>query len=220
MASTKYVIPVDNASYTIYDTVGLEEPQMGVNGYYAAIEKAYDLIQSLDAGGVHLLLFCLRGGRITATVQSNYRLFHEFLCEKRVPIALVFTGLEREERMEAWWTRNEGSIKKYGIRSVAHACITAVQDPDDPGQAAKYEESRKIVLDLLSKCTKDGPVLMDKEKSLATLIALMATLVSNRFRPKRRDYTRVLVKRCGMEPDAAKKVAQLIENRRIENRRT
>ena len=215
MASTRYIIPVDNQLYTVYETVGLDEPQMGVNGYYAAVEKAYDLIQSLaDAGGIHLLLFCLRGDLITPTIQSNYRLFHEFLCEKRVPIALVITGLEREQRMENWWLRNEGNFKTYGIRSVAHACIIAVQDLDDPGRAAKYEESRKIVLDLLSKCTKDGPLLMDKEKSLARLIALMATLVSNKFRPKRRDYTRVLVKRCDMEPDAAKKVAQLIESSR------
>ena len=213
--STRYDILVDNASYTVYETVGLEEYQMGINGYYDAIEKAYSLIQSLsNNGGIHLLLFCLRGGRITATVQSNYRLFHEFLCDKRVPIALVFTGLEREQRMEDWWSRNEGSIKKYGICSVAHACITAVQDPDDPGQVNKYDESRNTVLELLSKCTKDGPMVMDTQSWLVMLLGRMATFVPKRRRPKRKDYTRVLMKRCGMEPDAAKKVAHLIEGGR------
>ncbi|KIK27911.1 hypothetical protein PISMIDRAFT_674234 [Pisolithus microcarpus 441] len=99
MSSTKYDILVDSQPYAVYDTVGLEEPQMGVNGYYDAIEKAYTLIKTLgDSGGIHLLLFCMRGGRITATAQSNYRLFHEFLCDRKVPIALIFTGLEREQK--------------------------------------------------------------------------------------------------------------------------
>lgn len=213
MASTKYKIPVekDNVVYTIYDTVGLEEPQMGVNGYFDAIAKAHQLIQSLSGnGGIHLLLFCMRGGRITATVQSNYRLFHEFLCDKKVPIALIFTGLEREQKMEDWWSRNEENIKKYGIHSVAHACITAVQDHDDADQIAKYNESRNILLNLLRECTNGSPMVMDPQSWLVMLLRRMTSLLPKRRQPKQKDYTRILMKRCGMEPDAAKMVASLI----------
>ncbi|KIM63739.1 hypothetical protein SCLCIDRAFT_1213887 [Scleroderma citrinum Foug A] len=215
MASTKYDILVDNASYTVYDTVGLEEPQMGVNGYFDVIEKAYSFIQSLtNAGGIHLLLFCLRRARITATVQSNYRLFHEFLCDKRVPIAFIFTGLEKEQKVEDWWSRNQRDIKKYGIHSVADARITAVHDLDDPDQVAQYRESRKAVLGILSEWTKKGPMVMDTQHWLAMFLARMATLVPQKRRPKRKDYTRVLIKRCGMEPHAAKSLTHLIEDSR------
>ncbi|KAI6044693.1 P-loop containing nucleoside triphosphate hydrolase protein [Pisolithus marmoratus] len=214
MASTKYTIHVDSQSYAVYDTVGLEEPQMGVNGYFSAIEKAYNLIRSLgETGGIHLLLFCMRGGRITATAQSNYRLFHEFLCDKQVPIALIFTGLEREERMEGWWDRNQASIRRFGIHSVGHACITAVQDPDDSEQVAKYNESRKAMLSLLHKCTEDGIGLqMDTPNWLAMFFRRMATLLPRKRVPKQKDYVRILTKRCGMEPDAAKRVANLIKS--------
>ncbi|KAI6129456.1 P-loop containing nucleoside triphosphate hydrolase protein [Pisolithus croceorrhizus] len=214
MSSTKYDILVDSQRYAVYDTVGLEEPQMGVNGYYDAIEKAYMLIKELgEAGGIHLLLFCMRGGRITATAQSNYRLFHEFLCDKQVPIALVFTGLEREQKMEAWWERNQASIKRFGIHSVGHACITAVQDPDDQEQVAKYNESRETLLSLLRKCTESGAALsMDTHNWLAMLLRGMTALLPRKRVPKQKDYTRILTKRCGMEPDAAKRVAGLIKS--------
>ncbi|KAL4074296.1 P-loop containing nucleoside triphosphate hydrolase protein [Scleroderma yunnanense] len=213
MASTKYDIRVNGASYTVYDTVGLEEPQMGVNGYFDAIEKAHNLIRSLsETGGIHLLLFCMRGGRITATVQSNYRLFHEFLCNKQVSIALIFTGLEREQKMEDWWYRNHKNIEKYGIHSRGHACITAVQDPDDPDQVAKYEESRETLLALLQGCTKDGtPMVMDTTNWLAMFLWRMKSLLPKKRHPKPKDYTRILIKRCNMEPEAAERVAALIK---------
>ncbi|KIJ10289.1 hypothetical protein PAXINDRAFT_34755, partial [Paxillus involutus ATCC 200175] len=149
MASTRYDLTLDNKSIQIFETVGLEEPQMSINDYLAAIEKAHQLISSLnEAGGVHLLLFCMRRGRITATVQTNYQLCCEFLCRKQVPVALVLTGLEREARMEDWWERNGSTVEKYGIQSIGHVCITAVRD-DTPGRAEKYAISEQAIRELL-----------------------------------------------------------------------
>ncbi|KAF9241822.1 hypothetical protein BU15DRAFT_60722 [Melanogaster broomeanus] len=64
-------------------------------------------------GGIRLLIFCIRGGRITAVTQNNYRLFYEILCQKEVPIAFVITGLENEPSMEGWWTKNKSEFEKY-----------------------------------------------------------------------------------------------------------
>ncbi|KAF8836416.1 hypothetical protein BDN67DRAFT_911232, partial [Paxillus ammoniavirescens] len=219
MASTPYDITLDNHNIRIFDTVGLEEPQMGVNGYLAAIEKAYELILSLSkAGGVHLLLFCMRGGRITATVQSNYRLFCEFLCNKKVPVALVFTGLERETVMEDWWRRNESNIKKYGIHSMGHACITAVQD-DTPGQAEKYATSQNTIRELLLSCAlKDSAFRMDSHNWLAMVGRRMMGLIVRRINPKRKDLVKVLTKRCGLDADTAKRVAELMKEREEEGK--
>ncbi|KIJ18982.1 hypothetical protein PAXINDRAFT_57477, partial [Paxillus involutus ATCC 200175] len=148
-APTPYDITLGNNNIRILDTVGLGEPQLGADSYLAAIEKAYQLIQSLiEAGGLHLLLFCMRGDRMTKTKTSNYQFFYEFLCQKQVPVALVFTGLERETVMEDWWKRNKSAIENFGIHSVGHACITAVRD-DTPGHAEKYAESEEVIRELL-----------------------------------------------------------------------
>jgi len=80
----------------VFDTVGFEEPDLGVKEYLDVINNAYRLIAKLqNGGGIHLLLFCVRAGRLTSTTSNNYRLVYELLCEKKVPIVLV-TGLKRE----------------------------------------------------------------------------------------------------------------------------
>lgn len=100
--------------YQVFNTVGLQEPRLHTGEYLSAISNAYGLITTLkERGGVNLLLFCVRGGRVTATMQSNYRLFFEFPCEERVPLVLVVTNLEREVNMEDWYTRNVGHLEKY-----------------------------------------------------------------------------------------------------------
>ncbi|KAI6032791.1 P-loop containing nucleoside triphosphate hydrolase protein [Pisolithus orientalis] len=202
MNSTDYEFTVGSRTITIWDTVGLEEPQMGVNGYYAAIVKAFNLIQKLSrAGGVDLLLFCIRGNRITATTQSNYRLFYEVLCDKRVPIALVVTHLEREYRMEDWWGRNEGNIERYGIRSAGHACVTGITDKEE-----KFRESREAISRLLSQHDSRGRFAMPPEPWLTRLLQHLASLVSTNS-SWGKDFSRVLTKRCGLDVETAHRLA-------------
>jgi GTP-binding protein EngB required for normal cell division len=211
MASTPYNFILGQKNIRIFDTVGLEDPQMGFNAYFAAIEKAYQLILSLsEASGVHLLLFCRRGGRVTATDQSNYRMFREFLCNNKVPVALVLTGLEREVRMENWWERNESNVEKYGIRSIGHACITAARG-DTPGQAEKYAISQKTIRELLMNyALEDDPFLLESQNWLVMVARRMMGLIVKRGIPKRKDIVKVLTKRCDLDVDTARRVAGLI----------
>ncbi|KAF9222623.1 hypothetical protein BS17DRAFT_783150 [Gyrodon lividus] len=76
LRSDVYNIKVDSSDLRIYDTVGLDEPQLGLTDYLSAIEKAHALIRSLrSGGGVDPLIFCIRGGRLSATLQHDCRLF-------------------------------------------------------------------------------------------------------------------------------------------------
>ncbi|KAG1851679.1 P-loop containing nucleoside triphosphate hydrolase protein [Suillus subluteus] len=137
----EYNIGFGDTSYKVFDTVGLEAPQLGIKEYLEFVENTYRLIKHLDKqGGIDLLLFCVRAGRVTATLQSNYRLFHEFLCEKKIPIVLAITNLEREKRMEDWWERNKGTFDNYQIKVAGHACITAANRLDGRHKDL-YEES-------------------------------------------------------------------------------
>jgi hypothetical protein len=88
---------------------GLNEPNMNYANYLDAITKARRLI--VEKGEVRGLLFCIRGGRISETMQKNYSLFYKFLCEEKVPLALVITGLENEpDDMDNWWLQNRAHV--------------------------------------------------------------------------------------------------------------
>ena len=201
--SEDYQFNIGSRRINIWDTVGLNEPQMGVNCYYQAIVKACALIRKLnEAGGVDLLLFCIRGGRIPATALNNYRLFYEVLCDKKVPIALVITHLEREHRMEDWWEQNEASILKYGIRSVDHACVTCLEH-----EVQKYKESRDAVLRLLSQHDDRGRFSMPPESWLIRLLQALAALLPTSI-PSAKNVVRILMKRCSLDPETARRFAR------------
>ena len=139
----------------LFDTVGLNEPSLSKNDYLAAIEKASVLVnQLLRTGGIRLLVFCIRGGRITAVTQNNYHLFRNILCQNQVPVAFAITGMENEQPMEGWWNRNAALFKKSNILCTSHVCVTAT-----PGlngvYANQYHASqtaiRSMLLDHMSK---------------------------------------------------------------------
>lgn len=206
LKSTRYTLPLRGAEVRIWDTVGLEEPTMGVSGYLSAIEKAHTLVRDLgNAGGVDLLLFCIRGSRITATTQGNYRLFYEVLCNKEVPIALVVTNLEREAKMDDWWVRNEEYIKMYGIHSVGHACVTGVEEDE------KYGESKDTLRNLLvSQLNNRRKFLMQPESWFARLLAGLGSFLHSRNPPKGEKMVRTLIKRCNMDGETARRLASLL----------
>jgi hypothetical protein len=63
--------------------------------------KAYKLVGSLGRGvGIHFLVFCMRGDRLLATAQNNYRLFYEFLCQGRVPVVPTITRETNAQRYD------------------------------------------------------------------------------------------------------------------------
>jgi len=200
----------------MFDTIGLEEPQLGMKEYLDVIVNAHNLVAKLDTeGGIDLLVFCVRAGRVTATLQTNYRLFYEWLCEKKVPIVLVLTGLERENNMEDWWDRNKLVFQRYGINVADHACITAASKLDGRHQQL-YEQSRTLVRDLVIRHTDDreGVAYRGGEGWYKDVIQKLwgLTLGRVKFTPKRKNIENVLTKRCGMPPVAAKELATRIRS--------
>ncbi|KAG1719061.1 uncharacterized protein EDB91DRAFT_1182383 [Suillus paluster] len=204
---SEYLITFESGTrYQVFDTVGLEEQ---TREYLSAITNAYGLINTLkERGGINLLLFCIRGGRVTATMQRNYRLFFEFFCEAKVPLVLVVTNLERETNMEDWYTRNMGHLEKHDIRSVGHACITAANLLDGRHRD-KYEESRKILCSVVqARCHASMEGWTEGQGWLASSGSKLVDFVAGR--PKKTDIIGILTKRCGMTKKVAQQVAQQI----------
>jgi len=222
----EHLITFNGCVYKVFDTVGLEEPQLGMKEYLDVIMNAYNLITKLNQeGGIDLLLFCVRAGRFTSTIQNNYRLFHEWLCEEKVPIILVLTGLEREQNMEDWWTRYGGIFEKYKIIVDAHACITAA-DGLDGRQHELYEDSGRLVRELVTNHTQgkegtrqggngrdgdNGQKRGDRRKGdewFKRFIYKLRVLFSGN--PPKKDLVNILTKRCGMPREAAMELAKQV----------
>ncbi|KAH7923137.1 hypothetical protein BV22DRAFT_1036671 [Leucogyrophana mollusca] len=208
-----YVVRVGHQKFRLWDTVGLNEPSLGANGYLIAIEKAYKLICELErTGGITLLVFCMRGGRITAAAQNNYRLFFDILCNKQVPIALVITNLENEPSMEGWWEANGKQFDRFGMHSVGHACITS-----DPGlgdvHRDKYEESRRTIHSLLLAQCRIGSWKQEKTTWFTRLSGQLRNWIFNQSSASARPTLDNLAKRlkqCGFSKLEAQYVARKI----------
>ena len=209
----EHFIAFDGHQYKVFDTVGLEEPQLGMKEYLGIIENAYNLITKLQKeGGIDLLLFCVRAGGVTATLQTNYRLFYEWLCEEKVPIVLVLTGLEREQRMEDWWGRNERVFNQYGIKVNGHACITAANRLDGRHKDL-YATSQTLVRDLVIEHTSEKQGVSFDDGFLQRFFRSLRELFRGNRPPKKKDVETILIKRCGMPPEAAKELATNIRRR-------
>jgi len=208
MTSTYYKFFVEERQFNIWDTVGLEEPELGVNGYLPAIEKSFKLIQQLQRqGGVDLLLFCMRGNRVTATTQSNYRLFYEVLCGSQVPIAVVITHLEREHDMEEWWTRNVKSLEKYGIKSAGHACVTGI-----PGHS-KYGPSQDAMKKLLVGYDGAAKYTMPSSEAWFIQFFRLFGLFAQPKDLKGKKLQAFLIKKCGMGSEVAEELVKQLDTK-------
>ncbi|KAG0704687.1 P-loop containing nucleoside triphosphate hydrolase protein [Suillus ampliporus] len=208
----QYTIAFGGEVYKVFDTIGLEDPRLGMKEYLESVENIYRLIKELDRqGGIDLLLFCMRAGRISATLQSNYRLFHEFLCEKKVPTVLAITNLEREQRMEDWWDREHHNFEQYKIHVAGHACITAANGLDGRHQRL-YEDSRITIRNLVKEFTVDdrGRAWQGGDNLFVSLMRKLKELLSGNSRVRRADIVPHLTKRCGVSRDVAIKLADMI----------
>ncbi|KIJ67597.1 hypothetical protein HYDPIDRAFT_108459 [Hydnomerulius pinastri MD-312] len=218
LQSQEYKLEIGAMQLRLFDTVGLNEPELGTPGYISAIDKALNLIRQLrSAGGIDLLLFCIRGNRVSATVRSNYTLFHDFLCDRKVPIAVIVTGLEGQgPDMEAWWQQNEDTLRDFKIDCIGHACITAISADNiaEYGERiqAKREQSRTLVLEFLKQqwhAPRERHVTEERAWFIHFLKKLASFINISRGGDFRRgDSKKImekLVKECGMRKEEAQK---------------
>jgi GTPase Era involved in 16S rRNA processing len=163
--SKSYEVEVKGIPLVLWDTSGLNEGEKGQVAAKKAIGQVYHLIQSMENNGVSLLVFCVRGPRITETTIKNYQLFYSTFCLAKVPIALVVTGLENEEPMDAWWPENKDAFDNQGMMFHGHACITATKGKIKEGRyihEEEFEESRVKVRKLIVDTRATQPWRMNR----------------------------------------------------------
>ena len=145
-----YQVLLDGLNVNLWDTVGLDE---GTEGTVPAKQaesslKAF-LRQITRWNGIDLLVYCVRGTRVRQALLRNYNIFYAAICRKKVPVALVVTGLENYEgEMETWWTEHEKDMIKHGMRFDAHACVTTIRS-DHPAIQNRLKQSREALHNLV-----------------------------------------------------------------------
>lgn len=204
-----YIIDFGDKTYKVFDTIGLEEPQLGIREYLESVDGAYRLIKELDRqGGIDLLLFCIRPCRINATLYGNYKLFHDYLCEGNVPIVLVIAHLERE--MEGWWEGVQSKFERYGVRVADHACIFATDGSDGPYETCDDEVT---IRHLVEKFTANGqkPAWIGGDNLFVSLMRKLKGLPDGNLRVKGVSIMSRLMNRCDTSRQIARKLAYMIK---------
>ncbi|KAF8632330.1 hypothetical protein AX15_001919 [Amanita polypyramis BW_CC] len=149
--STSYSVNINSVPFSLYDTAGLNEGDEGTVAHMDAVVQLYQLLRSLETG-ISLLIYCLRGSRIKEGTVSNWKLFHDIICQGHVPVLLAITALENESNMDDWWSENQHFFSDHSILPNGVACITTVRGKLVKGTyryEAEYAESHeKIIRDI------------------------------------------------------------------------
>jgi len=161
--TTVYPVEIDGKTYLLHDTVGLGEHSGGTVDSAKAVGNLYRLVTDLsNSGGVNLLVFVIKCGRLTETIHKNYGLFYQGFCDSQVPVVLVVTGCEDvEPTMDTWWIDNQASFGLATMSFDDHACVCAFKG--SKGSNGTYrngelvEESAEVVKQLIvQRCMRNG----------------------------------------------------------------
>ncbi|KAJ8592001.1 P-loop containing nucleoside triphosphate hydrolase protein [Rhizopogon salebrosus TDB-379] len=127
--------------YKVHDTIGLEEPTFALFPAPKANKKLKSYLQPyIRSGTLDLLIYCMSGQRVgmKKSQQKNYKDFKKLAGG--VPIVLVVTKLDNN--LEGWWANNQNILKKFGMESEEHVCVTTL--PNHSNETL-YDESRRAV---------------------------------------------------------------------------
>ena len=164
----RHIVTLDGMPFAFWDTTGLDEGSEGTVPARLAESNLRELIQELaHSGGIHLVIYCIRGTRLTKALKHNYDLFHTTVCRKKVPVALVVTGLEHQQGdMETWWVENNAFLHRHGMWFHAHACVTTL-DVDDDVIRARQSDSQRRLRELVVEYSGRRPWKIETSLSLA-----------------------------------------------------
>ena len=217
-----YEINTGSHQFLVWDTVGFNGIHFGHDVCGTAIGNAVRLIRDLrNQGGVDLLVFCKKNGRLSPSELSSLRLFQEFLCEDQVPVAFIITHLERQKPiMEKWWDVNgEGLLEACNLKTgtvAGHACITSLapdDDPDDQKLHKKLSLSRESVLTMFEDSVSYGSAFTKDEGIwvMSFLKRLVGIVVGGPPRKGKEKLTvKKLMDRCGLSIDQADELIRLL----------
>ena len=103
--------------------------------------------------GIALLVYCIRATRFRQNLKDNYDLVHGTICQGKVPVFVVVTGLENQVPMNEWWAQNEAEFSLNGMSFDGHACVTSTRgklnESGDHMYDTEFQESQTALRELI-----------------------------------------------------------------------
>jgi len=149
-----FITSVDGQCMRLWDTAGLNEAVRGTVPAKVAMQNLQGLVGALREG-IALLVYCFRATRFRPSLKDNYDLVHGTICQGKVPIFIVITGLENELPMDAWWAENEADFSQSGMSFDGHACVTSTRGKRKEGGGHMYDTEFQESQRVLRKLIKD-----------------------------------------------------------------
>ncbi|KAG1848056.1 P-loop containing nucleoside triphosphate hydrolase protein, partial [Suillus subalutaceus] len=152
----RYPVEISGQRFVLIDTAGLNLGTADTVPATKAEKQLKNLLRermSSRLDGISLLVYCMCSTIAPHVLVKAYNKFYSEICQKKVPIVVVITGLEKETRMESWWDTNREKFE--GMDFADHACVTALwEHPSFPDNIThRIGESGNILRNLiLNKC--------------------------------------------------------------------
>lgn len=153
-SSQRYPVEIFSQRFVLFDTAGLNEGTEGTVPAAKAERQLKSLLRELmnpGSDGISLLVYCVHSTTAPHALARAYDTFYAGICQKRVPIVAVVTGLEGETRMEHWWDTNGAKFRSHDMQFADHACVTVLQEyPGIPEVFTHHiKESSEILRNLV-----------------------------------------------------------------------
>ncbi|KAG1902270.1 kinase-like domain-containing protein [Suillus fuscotomentosus] len=169
--SQRYPVEISGQRFVLIDTAGL---CMGTADSVSAA-KAEKKLKSLlrefmnsKLDGISLLVYCMDNTIAPSALVKAYDKFYSGICQKKVPIVVVVTGLEKETHMENWWDTNVEKFK--GMSFADHACVTTLWEHSSFPDHVTHRilESGNILRKLVVENCADLPVPNGSDSAAGT----------------------------------------------------
>ena len=144
---------IDERPVRLWDTAGLNDVEEGTVPAKVAMQNLRHLVGALREG-IALLVYCIRATRFRPNLKENYDLVHGTICQGKVPVFIVITGLENEVPMNAWWAQNEAEFSRKGMSFDGHACVTSTRGKRKESSGRhmydqEFQESQRVLRKLI-----------------------------------------------------------------------
>ncbi|KAL4066434.1 hypothetical protein V8B97DRAFT_1979887 [Scleroderma yunnanense] len=198
MVTTRYLARTGSVSIHIWEVAGFNQPENTTAKDVFVTDVDLGPILSDRKAAVDLVLFCMRGKKLTKTTTRIFDLVKTMFWGD-VPVILVITHLEMEkEDMESWWVRNETYLTREGVVGTAHVCVTGLREKK---WSQKSEQSRQTLL-----ATLENHYLLRQNRAFEPFFLGYLRRMGN-FNQKGRKLEKVLIKRYKLDQSTARRLA-------------
>jgi len=148
-------------TYTVWDTPGLNEGERGTVPARKALDNLLNLTRKT---GVNLVIYCIRAGRLPDIIRVNFDSYWRIICDTKVPIILVVTGVEQELSPDDWWKRNGRWFKRGRMTFNGQVCVALKGDPE------AYQRSYEDVWELVQRHCATQPYFPPQPVDISTAL--------------------------------------------------